>query len=375
MPRNFLLSSLFLLPVLAFSGAPYPSSLTRVANSDLDTALAHTWSGIKSRNITAYGDGLVHRPKSESPGDAVSESSAYGMILSLYENDQTTFNSIWAASEKNLWNKTGGYYNWRWANGAVTTDGSGMATDADEDICLMLLFADSLVKKQVWKAHTGPNSVDYKGRAKVMLSTLWSQAVTAKYNVSPGATWGGDNFVNPGYFAPANYRIFAVADPSHNWMGVVDQVYKVIQANPGYALGLLPDWMTPSGGWYSGSLGYNPFDQGHDMYKDGIRVLWRLGVDWTWNAEPRAKVLLDAAMKLVGSDPEKANFYKMDGSLVSADSTFSFCGGKGETRPRRDHARARRCSAPVLPRRSRAAATASGRSGWRAWPAAPPRRA
>ena len=95
MPRNFLLSSLFLLPVLAFSGAPYPSSLTRVANSDLDTALAHTWSGIKARNITAYGDGLVHRPKSESPGDAVSESSAYGMILALYENDQTK--EVWDA--------------------------------------------------------------------------------------------------------------------------------------------------------------------------------------------------------------------------------------------------------------------------------------
>src|ERR1035437_1072616 len=128
MSRMYTLSCLLLLPVLAFSGAPYPSSLTRVANADLDTALAHTWSGIKARNIASYSDGLVHRPKSEAPGDAVSESSAYGMILALYENDQNTFNSIWDASEKNLWSSTAGYHNWQLANGVVS---SGMATAAD----------------------------------------------------------------------------------------------------------------------------------------------------------------------------------------------------------------------------------------------------
>ena len=337
MPRTTILSSLMLLPALAFSGAPYPSSLVGVPDPLLDTALEHTWAGIKARNIAPYGDGLVHRPKSEMPGDAVSESSAYGMIAALYDNDQTTFNSIWDASEKDLWSSTGGFYNWRWDNGAVTTDGTGMATDADEDICMMLLFADSLVKKGVWKAHTSPLSVDYKTRAKAMMSTLWSQAVTANFNVSPGAAWGGDAFVDPGYLAPANYRIFAKADTAHDWMAVVDQAYKVIQANPGYARGLLPDWMVPNGTWYSGSLGYNPFDQGHDMYKDGIRVFWRLGLDWTWNGEPRAKAFLDTAMNLLGSDPSSANFYQMSGSMVSPDSTWSLSGTAGPVRPRQEH--------------------------------------
>lgn len=337
MPRSTLPSVLMFLPALAFSGAPFPSSLVGVANPLLDTALEHTWTGIKARNIAPYGDGLVHRPKSEMPGDAVSESSAYGMIAALYDNDQTTFNSIWDASESDLWNKTGGYYSWRWDNGAVTIDGSGMATDADEDICMMLLFADSLVKKGVWKAHTSPLNVDYKTRAKAMMNTIWSQAVSPSYNLAPGAAWGGDAFVDPGYLAPANYRIFAAADTSHNWMAVVDQSYKVIQANPGYAHGLLPDWMVPNGTWYGGSLGYNPFDQGHDMYKDGIRVLWRLGLDWTWNGDPRAKAFLDTAMAFLGSNPALANFYQMDGSLLSADSTWSLSGTAGPVRPRQEH--------------------------------------
>jgi endo-1,4-beta-D-glucanase Y len=319
------------------AGAPYPSSLARVANDDLDTAMAHTWAGIKARNISAYSDHLVHRPKSELPGDAVSEGQAYGMIVALYENDQTTFNSIWDAAESDLWSSKGGCYNWRWNNGAVTSDGSGMATDADQDIALVLLFADSLVKKHVWTSHTGPNSVGYKARALTLLSTIWSKAVTSNYNLAPGAGWGGDAFVNPGYFSPASYRIFAQADTAHDWNAVVEQCYKVIAANPGYAKGLLPDWVTPSGAYYTGSLGYNPFYGGHAMYKDGIRVLWRLALDWTWNFEPRAKVFLDSALSLIGSDTAKSNFYTMDGNIVPADSTFSLSGTAGPTRSRREH--------------------------------------
>jgi len=323
--------------MFVLAGAPYPSSLARVANTELDSAMARTWSGIKARNIAAYGDGLVHRPKAEIPGDAVSEGQAYGMILALYENDQSTFNSIWDAAEKDFWSSANGYYNWRWNKGALTSDGSGMATDADQDIALTLLFADSLVKKGVWTTHTGPNSVGYKARALTMLSTIWSKAVSSNHNLAPGASWGGDAFVNPGYFSPASYRIFAIADTAHDWSAVVEQCYKVIAASPGYAKGLVPDWMTPSGAYYTGSLGYNPFDTGHAMYKDGIRVLWRLALDWTWNFEPRAKALLDSAVKLVGSEPALSNFYTMSGNIVSADSTFTLAGGAGKTRPRREH--------------------------------------
>lgn len=338
MSKTSILRSIGLACSLCVAGAPYPSSLPRIANPELDTALSRTWLGVKKRNIAPWSDGLVHRPKSEAPGDAVSEASAYGMILALYENDQAMFNSIWDATEANLWNKTSGYYDWRWNNGSVTIDGSGMATDADQDICLMLLFADSLVKKGVWSPHTSrPHDVDYKGRAKVLLSTLWSKAVSGNFNLAPGAGWGGDAFVNPGYFSPASYRIFAQADSAHDWMAVVNQCYKAIQLNPGYAKGLLPDWMKPDGSWVSGSLGYNPFDQGHSLYKDAIRVYWRLALDWTWFREPRAKAFLDSAMKFAEGDPARANFYRIDGSSIPLDSTFALCGGACATRPRQEH--------------------------------------
>jgi hypothetical protein len=44
--------------------------------------------------------------------------------------------------------------------------------------------------------------------------------------VAPGAGWGGRDFVNPGYFAPAWYRVYKDFDktPGHDWDGVIDQV-------------------------------------------------------------------------------------------------------------------------------------------------------
>ncbi len=333
MIRSFAFSTLIAAPL--FAAAPYPSSQTRVDLPALDTALKYTWNGIKARNIDAYGTGLIHRPKSEMPGDAVSEGSSYGMFLALYENDQATFNRIWEATEKTLWSELGQCYNWRWQTDQTVV--SGLATDADQDIALVLLFADSLVKKQVWSPYsTTATKVDYKTRALSLVKNLWNAAVVDGRYLAPGGGWGGKNFVNPGYFSPATYRIFAQADPSHDWASVIDQCYATLFANPGASKGLLPDWMAPDGKFYAGSLGYNPFDAGHAMYKDAIRIHWRLAMDWLWFGEPRARRFLDSALAFVGS-PANANFYRMDGSLVPVESTFALMGGDGATRSRREH--------------------------------------
>jgi len=304
----------------------------RVADSRLDSALARTWRGLIKTNIDPWTDGLLHRPNAEIPGDAVSEGQAYGMILALYANDQSTFNKIWDAAEKNLWNAGTGYYDWRYNKGAIV--GSGMATDADQDIALMLLFADSLVKKGMWTTHKSSNSVDYKTRALTMIKTIWESAVTANYNLAPGAKWGGDGFVNPGYFSPATYRIFAQYDASHNWLAVANQCYVVLAKNPGIAKGLVPDWMIPDGTYYNGDLGYNAYRTGHALYKDAIRIHWRLSLDWLWFGEPRAKAFLDSAAAFIKT-PDRANFYDMEGAIIPVADTFTL--GSGLSRSRQEY--------------------------------------
>ncbi len=35
--------------------------------------------------------------------------------------------------------------------------------------------------------------------------------------------------VNPSYFAPYAYKIFAKVDPSHNWNGLADNSYQILK--------------------------------------------------------------------------------------------------------------------------------------------------
>jgi len=90
--------------------------------------------------------------------------------------------------------------------------------------------------------------------------------------------------VNPGYFSPAWYKVFAKFDTSkwHNWNQVIDQCYQSILNNVGASRGLVPDWMTPWGDYYWSGLGYNAYLDGHGFFKDAIRIPWRVSMDYAW---------------------------------------------------------------------------------------------
>jgi hypothetical protein len=115
---------------------------------------------------------------------------------------------------------------------------------------------------------------------------------------------------------------------------VIDQCYQTLFANPGAAKGLLPDWMTPGGGFFEGTLGYNAYRSGKSHYKDAIRVHWRLAMDWLWFGEARAKRWLDAASAFILT-PDRAGFYTLDGNLIPASETFKL--GDGQSRSRREY--------------------------------------
>lgn len=256
------------------------------------------------------------------------------MILALYSNDQEYFNKIWDAGEQYLWG--GKFYNWR-ANESgdvAAVNGTGAATDAEEDIALTLIFADLLVKKNIWQAHTSPKGVTYAERAQIILNSMWELMIDKGIYLSPGATWGGEAFVNPGYFAPAFYRVFDEFDTvEHNWKGLIDQCYLTISKSSGYAKGLIPDWIKPTGEFAGDKLGYNSYASGQFMYKDAIRTYWRLATDYLWYGEPQARTFCKNALTFLSGDAEKANFFQMDGSAV----TDTFRLGNGELRNRTEH--------------------------------------
>jgi endo-1,4-beta-D-glucanase Y len=306
--------------------------LTIAAN--LSIALQNTWSGLKSRNIDQYNIKCVHRPYSETPNDCVSEGIGYGMLVSLYSNDQDYFNLIWGSAEQYMWNGVG--YDWR-----IDEYGNkmsyGSATDAEQDIALSLIFAQTKVDKGEWQGHYNPT---YGERAQNILDNMWNSKMISEWkNLAPGSGWGGDTFVNPGYFAPAWYRIFHIFDNSnHDWYSVIDNCYNTILHNIGFSKGLIPDWTTTSGDFYYGDLGYNTYGNGQYLFKDAIRILWRISTDYLWNNETRAKLFLENSYNFIEEKggAEAANFYTMNGDLVPENDIWYFDNGQ-KSRPRREH--------------------------------------
>ncbi|MDR0306193.1 MAG: hypothetical protein LBI42_05055 [Chitinispirillales bacterium] len=334
-----------IIAAAAYSQFLYPSSMPKVSAS-YDSVLSKTWQGIKKRNVDAYSTGMVHRPKSNFPDDAVSEGISYGMFLALYVNDQAYFNSIWNAGERYMWN-AGGYYDWRRDsqgnnNPAMGAFNNGSASDADQDIALLLIFANELVKKGVWTPYTSMKGATYEQRARSILPAIREMMIARNKYLMPGM-WGGEEpgTINPGYFAPAFYRVFAEFEPQYGavWDALIAGSYELIARSPGYGRGLLPDWCTFEGG-STGGAGYNAYFDGDALYRDAIRVYWRLATDYLWYGEPRAKAFLDKAIAFLTDfgGPSKANFFDMNGNLLPADDTEILGEGKYNIeRTRREH--------------------------------------
>lgn len=332
----------------AFAVLEIANTQPKVSAAQWKSVLDSTWSGIKARNIAPYTTcpGLIHRPKSETPGDAVSEGVGYGMLVALFENDQTTFNTIWEAGNTYMW--ASNHYDWYIGPTGSKNGNSGAATDAEEDIALALIFANKLVEKGYWTDYSSSSRGSYATHAQTILNAMWSiSEITSAGTLAPGAGWGGDDFVNPGYFSPAWYRIFKSFDSNtaHNWDKVITRSYNIIANSPGYAYGLMPDWMTPSGAYTSG-LGYNPYLSGKAMFKDAIRTLWRLAIDAIWFDDSNAKAYLTNALAFIngkGGAPA-ANYYQIEGTnlgeLVPATDIWTEFNDKTNTttwRYRREH--------------------------------------
>lgn len=327
-----------------------PSAQPKVDASYWNAALDSTWQGMIRRNIEPYsaGAGLIHRPKSETPGDAVSEGVGYGMLVALYANDQASFNKMWEKASEVMWN--GDYHDWHMdPSGNIPMGGQGAATDAEEDIALALIFADKLVSAGKWTAYTSPFlNKTYAEQAQKLLDKMWdTKQIRSEGIVAPGAGWGGYEFVNPGYFSPAWYKVFEKFDKSdaNRWKTVVDKCYEIISKSPGYSMGMVPDWMTPEGGWVgSDGLGYNAYFESRAFFKDAIRILWRVAIDAIWFDESRAKEFLKNALKFINDKggPSAANFYQIEkaGELLPAEDKwkeFNDSNNESTWRYRREH--------------------------------------
>jgi endo-1,4-beta-D-glucanase Y len=309
-------------PATASASFPFPQSRqssrctypSRYDNADV-TAAYQQW---KSDTVTSSGaNGFLRVQRPNDPGLAagstVSEGIGYGMLIAAYMNDQDLFDNLWKYEQH--WTDASGLMNWYIAadGSGLGPNGSGAATDADEDMAFALVMAD-----RQWGGK-GSLAKGYLAYAVAQIQAIWKSEILDGKLPRPGE-WGGWSTVNISYFAPAYYRVFATLDPGDPWADVVQTVYDTIDyavnaANGNATSGLVPAWCDDSHGSPCTPVDMNiPNDTGYQY--DSCRTPFRIGLDWCWNGEPRAQAyvaLTSAFFSAIGAQ-NIADTYAIDGS-------------------------------------------------------------
>lgn len=274
-----------------------------------DSVVQSAYRDWKDTTVTAEGAGgflRVRKPDSGSVvGSTVSEGIGYGMILAAYMGDQPLFDGLWRYEQLHL--DANGLMNWEIApSGEITSGGMGGATDGDVDMAWALIMAD-----RQWG---GQGSLDkpYLGYAKALIQSIWTNEVdhTRSELLKPGDQWGDVDVTNPSYFAPAYFRVFgSVSGDASNWNKVIDSNYAILArslnaTNGNTTNGLVPAWCDSTGKPVEAFSGAPTHFQ-----NDATRVPFRVGQDYCFNGEPRAKTYLSLI----------ANFYGMIGESNIVD--------------------------------------------------------
>lgn len=277
--------------------APVPTTIN-AKMSAIPSLLRMTWRGYKADFI--QGDGRVVDPQRNRV--TTSEGQSYALLRAVWMDDRPTFDLVWDWTRHNLQVRPDKLFGYLWGkrrDGRWTNLDKSSATDADEDIALALIFA-----AHRWHAPA------YQRQARDIVGDVWRQEV-ADVRGTPYLTAGnwGPSYdkpgpaINPSYFAPYAYRVFAHLDRSHPWMRVVDSSYRVLADCSSSPLGgrssvdLPPNWCALDRA--TGAVTSAPALDRANLYGyDAFRAMWRVALDYRWNKEPRAKEYLTRSIFL-----------------------------------------------------------------------------
>jgi endo-1,4-beta-D-glucanase Y len=260
--------------------------------------LQESWNAYAQRFIQQDGRVIDH----SAAGISTSEGQAYAMLRAVWIGDRERFDKTFQWARNNLNSGIRGDNLWAWKWGKDTSGRWGVldkafASDADQDAALALILAS-----RVWKDEK------YADHARAMLRDLWSIST-----VEAGGhrfLLAGDSLckdticrINPSYFAPYSYRVFATFDRSADWTKLVDSSYHLLNTVSGFAsTGLPADWvqLNTATGEIAGSS-----EKDSSFSYDAFRVYWRIELDRELFQEPRADQYLRESLKWIVSEWKK----------------------------------------------------------------------
>lgn len=284
------------------------------------TVLAESWAVYKSRFIQVDGR-VIDR---EAQDRTVSEGQAYAMLRAVVMDDPETFEATLSWAETNLQRLDGSgdrmdqLWAWQWGQKVGTIWGildENFASDADLDAATALILA-----AKRW------DRPDYLTLAQAKLVDLWTlstvripKATTEQGNdryflpgPRPAFQQGYLTYLNPSYFAPYSFRLFAEVDPERDWLSLVDTSYDALTHSAQIsAIGLPSDWvgLDITTGKYQPLAPSLPLRSIYSF--DAYRVWWRVSLDYLLFDAPEAKEFLDTHLATV------AEQWQTDGKLAA----------------------------------------------------------
>ncbi len=289
------------------------------------TLLSGTWDTYKEE----YWENETGRTLDKQQDNiTTSEGQSYTMLRSVWMSDKATFDKSWEWTQEQL-GRDDGLFAWRWGEKADGTygvledmGGQNAASDADTDIALALLMAAGRWQQE-----------NYLTEAKSLISNIWEHEVVevqgVPYMTSNNLEKQSQSpiVMNPSYLAPYAYREFAKVDTKHDWNALVDSSYDFINRSMESKLdksetaNLVPDWVLMDR--QTGALSAPTTANLTTNYSyDAMRTVWRLGMDYQWNKEPRAKETLEKMSFLKDEWNDGGvlySTYSHDGKVVKQD--------------------------------------------------------
>jgi|GEM_PF-1727063 len=249
--------------------------------------LRNEWETWKAAFVSTSG---YRRIITTDGNNTVSEGMGYGLLLSVYFNEQTLFDELFDYV-KNCYNSNG-LMNWKTNNGIVVEQGAD--AEADQNIALALIFADKM-----WGSD---GRVDYELEAKTLLGKI--QMHECESNGQLRVTDSASERRNPSHLVPGWYEIFSAYSGSSYWHAVKFQAYNLLKyaANP--TTGLVPDWCNSFGG-----LDTSNSSQGSNFGYEATRSVLKTAISYSWYGHTDAKYI----------SSRQVNFFKNIGAANIVD--------------------------------------------------------
>jgi endo-1,4-beta-D-glucanase Y len=241
-------------------------------------------AGKKAAEYTAWKTAFIQEcPANASAvvkngGGVYSEGIGYGMLLAANNNDQSLFDKLWKFYTDHV--DKNGLMNWAMDACAAPGDNTAnAAADGDLDAALGLVVAN-----KVWGGYLA-KAQSLIGKIKQFETDSCTGGMVV---LRPGDAWGGcsdpgnKGKVNPSYFSPGHYRVFATVDTANAafWTQLAADSYTLLAQYQTAMSGLVPEW------------GYNDgrVEGGYDY--NACRTPWRVAMDYMWFCTPEAKTFL-----------------------------------------------------------------------------------